>query len=68
MSSREYFKGKVDGAHEAIKDIIKEIEEIEWVFQSCGNSVSQEFSKLKDNLGRLVYRDWPDNDEDRRLR
>ncbi len=50
----------ISGIHEGIKDVIKEIIKIEDEFISYGIDISMEFINLKNKLGLLVYKNWPD--------
>jgi len=51
-------QARTEGEHNAIKMIIREIEHLERHLNACGYPISREFTILKDNLGRMVYKDW----------
>lgn len=54
----ELDRARIQGAHDAIKLIIDKIIKIENTMQACGYEISQEFTRLKNELGVMVYKDW----------
>lgn len=52
-------RARINGMHEGIKEVIKQIEEIESFNEMCGEKFSEDLFKLKNNLGILVYKNWP---------
>lgn len=44
--------------HDAIKLIIDKIRNVANTMQACGYETSQEFIRLKNELGVMVYKDW----------
>lgn len=54
----EIDRARIQGAHDVIKLIIDKIRNIENTMQACGYEISQEFTRLKNELGIMVYKDW----------
>jgi hypothetical protein len=50
---------RISGIHEGIKKVIEEIEKIESSNAMMRQVTSQDFIRLKDELGILVYKNWP---------
>lgn len=57
-------RARINGIHEGIKEVIKQIEKIEILRINMGYSVSTEFVKLKNQLGMMVYKNWPQKVEE----
>ena len=54
---------RIAGMHDGIKRVIIEIEKVEQIFINHGAKVHHEFITLKNNLGELVYKNWPNKGE-----
>ncbi len=52
-------RARIDGNHEGIKRVIKEIEDIESFNAMIRQVTSEDFVRLKNKLGILVYKNWP---------
>ena len=61
MSEQEILieRARIDGCHEGIKRVIKEIENIEAYNAMMRQITSDDLIILKDKLGILVYKNWP---------
>lgn len=52
-------RARIDGAHEGIKRVIKEIENMEAFNAMMCQVTSEDMIRLKYSLGILVYKNWP---------
>lgn len=55
----ELDRARICGAHEAIKIILHKIMKVENTMQACGYEISEEFTRLRNELGVMVYKNWP---------
>lgn len=57
MKSKDY----VDGCHEGIKLVISKIEDNQKLLELLGYEIeiTHQLERLKDDLGILVYKNWP---------